>query len=397
MIAYYGSKLSPHMTETPEGFLICHDVKIARTGTQNYLAREIGLEGMPERVLQVTRSAEDVFDPAAIASFEGKDVTHPSEMIVQENQAAYSKGHAENVRRVGDYLVADLYLKDPTLISEVKNGAMRDVSCGYYCQYEADGAGYRQTHIRGNHIAIVPRGRAGRDVAIKDSAAELPVEKGKVKNMSKSKNLLSLFGLAAKNAAPEELDSMVENAAAALDAAPAVPAQDADPAKDTDPTGTQNTAVLEALNNLSGKLDQLIVANTKKAEDKEPENLDKVIAEMSGEKPDKKEEGEDESGSTTVSSEDECAKPAANDSGLALLKAMRPIINKVQDKATRDALSKTLIEQVKGTSSVDAIAKAAQDSAAAAAIASGKNRYEQLCQASQTAYNDRNPHMKKEG
>ena len=408
MIAYYGSKLSPHMTETPEGFLICHDVKIARTGTQNYLAREIGLDGMPERVLQVTRSAEDVFDPAAIASFEGKDVTntHPSEMIVQENQAAYSKGHAENVRRVGDYLVADLYLKDPTLISEVKNGAMRDVSCGYYCQYEAYGAGYRQTHIRGNHIAIVPRGRAGRDVAIKDSAAELPAEKGKVKHMSKSKSLLSLFGLAAKNADPEELDSMVETAAAALDAAPAVPAQDAGPAvpaqdagpaKDTDPTDTQNTAVLDALNNLSGKLDQLIAANTKKTEDKEPEDLDKVIAEMSGEKPDKKEEDEDESGSTTVSADDECAKPAANDSGLALLKAMRPIINGIQDKATRDALSKTLIEQVKGTSSVDAIAKAAQDSAAAAASASGKNRYEQLCQASQSAYNDRNPHMKKEG
>ena len=390
MIAYYGSKLSPHMTETPEGFLICHDVKIARTGTQNYLAREIGLDGMPERVLQVTRSAEDVFDPAAIASFEGKDVTntHPSEMIVQENQAAYSKGHAENVRRVGDYLVADLYLKDPTLISEVKNGAMRDVSCGYYCQYEADGAGYRQTHIRGNHIAIVPRGRAGRDVAIKDSAAELPAEKGKVKHMSKSKSLLSLFGLAAKNAAPEELDSMVETAAAALDA---------DPAEKTAPADTQNTAVLDALNNLSGKLDQLIAANAKKAEDKEPEDLDKVIAEMSGEKPDKKEEDEDESGSTTVPSEDECAKPAANDSGLALLKAMRPIINGIQDKATRDALSKTLIEQVKGTSSVDAIAKAAQDSAAAAANASGKNRYEQACQASQSAYNDRNPHMKKEG
>lgn len=390
MIAYYGSKLSPHMTETPEGFLICHDVKIARTGTQNYLAREIGLDGMPERVLQVTRSAEDVFDPAAIASFEGKDVTntHPSEMIVQENQAAYSKGHAENVRRVGDYLVADLYLKDPTLISEVKNGAMRDVSCGYYCQYEADGAGYRQTHIRGNHIAIVPRGRAGRDVAIKDSAAELPAEKGKVKHMSKSKSLLSLFGLAAKNAAPEELDSMVETAAAALDAAPAEKAAPAD---------TQNTAVLDALNNLSGKLDQLIATNTKKAEDKEPEDLDKVIAEMSGEKPDKKEDAEDESGSTTVSAEDECAKPAANDSGLALLKAMRPIINGIQDKATRDALSKTLIEQVKGTSSVDAIAKAAQDSAAAAANASGKNRYEQACQASQSAYNDRNPHMKKEG
>lgn len=400
MIAYYGSKLSPHMTETPEGFLICHDVKIARTGTQNYLAREIGLDGMPDRILSVTRRAEDVFDPAAIASFEGKDVTntHPSEMIVQENQAAYSKGHAENVRRVGDYLVADLYLKDPTLISEVKNGAMRDVSCGYYCQYEADGAGYRQTHIRGNHIAIVPRGRAGRDVAIKDSAAELPAEKGKVKHMSKSKSLLSLFGLAAKNAAPEELDSMVETAAAALDAAPAVPAQDAKPAEDAAPA--VNQPVLDALNSISDKLDQLLSTNAQKAEDEEPDDLDKVISEMSGEKPDKKEkkaEDEDESGSTTVPAEDNCAKPAANDSGLALLKAMRPIINGIEDKATRDALSKTLIAQVKGTSTVSAIAKAAQDSAAAAANASGKKKYEQLCEASQTAYNDRNPHMKKEG
>ena len=76
---------------------------------------------------------------------------------------------------------------------------------------------------------------------------------------------------------------------------------------------------------------------------------------------------------------------------------MRPIINGIQDKPTRDPLSKTLIAQVKGTSSVDAIAKAAQDCAAAAASASGKNRYEQLCQDSQSAYNDRNPHMKKEG
>ena len=49
------------------------------------------------------------------------------------------------------------------------------------------------------------------------------------------------------------------------------------------------------------------------------------------------------------------------------------------------------------TSSVDAIAKAAQDSAAAAAIASGKSQYEQVCHASQLAYNERNPHMKKEG
>ena len=169
MIAYYGSTISKHMTQTPEGFLICRDVPIARIGTQDYLARELGLDGEPDRPVTVERRPEDVFDPAAIASFEGKDVTytHPPEMLAPENQSSYSKGHAENVRREGDFLVADLHLKDPTLISEVRNGILREVSCGYLCDYTPSGAGYRQTNIRGNHIAIVPRGRAGHDVAIK--------------------------------------------------------------------------------------------------------------------------------------------------------------------------------------------------------------------------------------
>ena len=47
------------MTETPEGFLICHDVPINRTGTQKYLAREIGLEG--DELVTVIRTEEEVF------------------------------------------------------------------------------------------------------------------------------------------------------------------------------------------------------------------------------------------------------------------------------------------------------------------------------------------------
>lgn len=39
MKAYYGDRISPHMTESPEGYLICHDVPIARTGPQEYLAK----------------------------------------------------------------------------------------------------------------------------------------------------------------------------------------------------------------------------------------------------------------------------------------------------------------------------------------------------------------------
>ena len=38
-IAYYGTDISPNKTETVEGYLICRNVPIARTGAQQYLAR----------------------------------------------------------------------------------------------------------------------------------------------------------------------------------------------------------------------------------------------------------------------------------------------------------------------------------------------------------------------
>ena len=86
-IAYYGDRISPHMTDTPEGFLICHDVPIARTGPQDYLARELQLDGDPDRFVSVQRYPEDVFEAATLASFEGKPVTdgHPPENVGPEN------------------------------------------------------------------------------------------------------------------------------------------------------------------------------------------------------------------------------------------------------------------------------------------------------------------------
>ena len=40
--AYFGSRISDHILKTPEGFLICKDVPIARTGTQQYRGCEFG-------------------------------------------------------------------------------------------------------------------------------------------------------------------------------------------------------------------------------------------------------------------------------------------------------------------------------------------------------------------
>ena len=101
MLTYYGTEISPNQTKTDEGFLICKNVPIARTGTMEYLARELGLDGDPERIITVNRYEEDVFSPAAMASFEGKIVTdnHPPDNLLPETAGAYSRGHVQNVRR----------------------------------------------------------------------------------------------------------------------------------------------------------------------------------------------------------------------------------------------------------------------------------------------------------
>ena len=232
-VAYYGSHISEHLVKTPEGYLICYDVPINRTGTQMYTAGELGLEGEPERPVTVYRLEEDVFSPAALASLEGKDITrgHPAEMLAAENQASYSKGHLEHVRRDGDNTVADLIIKDPGLASDVESGVLREVSCGYYCRFEPYLDGYRQTNLVGNHVAVVPRGRAGHSVAIKDHAAG-KAEKG-LKRMKKETKeaLYRFFGLAANDAAPEELEQLtrdVSTVATALDAEPAAKAPEAE-------------------------------------------------------------------------------------------------------------------------------------------------------------------------
>ncbi len=179
---YTPTKLSENISETPEGFLLCMNVPIARTGWMEYGEGETPIEPGDDGKVHIYRSAEEVFRPETIASFEGKDitVTHPEDFVSPENWNALSKGAAQNVRRSKEpdedgeeSLLADLLIKESFTIKLVKAG-LREVSCGYEAEYEQiePGKGI-QTNIVGNHIALVEHGRAGSTYAIND-------EKGKV-------------------------------------------------------------------------------------------------------------------------------------------------------------------------------------------------------------------------
>ncbi|MCX5495379.1 DUF2213 domain-containing protein [Kaistia dalseonensis] len=161
---------------TPEGFLVCESVPIARTGIMAYGPGEIPIEPGTDGIIRIERSESDVFDPKTIASFAGKPVTddHPDEDVTPANWSQLAKGEIHNPRRGdgiwSDCLVADLFIKDENAIQIVLDGKV-EVSCGYDADYEqiAPGRG-RQHNIIGNHVALVENGRCGPRCSIGDKS-----------------------------------------------------------------------------------------------------------------------------------------------------------------------------------------------------------------------------------
>lgn len=189
-ISYYGSKISNNITELSDGCLLCSNVPIARTGTYKYLREELGLDG--SGIVDVYRTEDQVFNDSAIASFEGKAFTdtHPSVDVDVNNWSIYAKGDVRNVRRgKGEFsncLVADIIVRDPIVIDEIKSGVKREISSGYECEYVEENGKIYQRNIRGNHVALVQAGRAGNQVKIYDEKKVISSKYKSIKLLEKA-------------------------------------------------------------------------------------------------------------------------------------------------------------------------------------------------------------------
>ncbi len=171
---YAPNAIGDKRSTTPEGFLVCHDVPIARTGSQLYTAAEIPLDPGPDGLIRVDRIADEVFREETMASFEGKAVTveHPEDFVTPENWKNLSIGTVQNVRRGeginDDLMIADLVITDPAGIAYV-NKDLPEVSAGYEAEYlQTEPGRGLQREIVGNHVALVERGRAGPRCSIQD-------------------------------------------------------------------------------------------------------------------------------------------------------------------------------------------------------------------------------------
>jgi|GEM_PF-271984 len=443
MRAYYATKISTNISKMPNGFLLCKNVPIARTGTQDYKGFELGINDRPDDLFQVHRSEDEVFDIAALASFEGVSFVdeHPSIDVTADNAAIYSRGFVKDVRRGegadNDKVVADIIVTDVNAIAEIENGK-REISCGYICDYKTDDDGkIYQCNIRGNHVALVGRGRAGQTVAIKD-AKPLNIQnlnnERKTKFMNsktkaedtKAKGILSkFFSSLSTDANPDDVAEIAEQLVESLEEAVEQAEDDAgveitkeivDPAEIKKDEATNEDKVMAMLMELSRDINEIKsrVDGMNSTDKKDSDPLDELEKMVSGE----------ESVTKPVEEMDEIAEdeenpaldngivePAGKETGStatadqihdAIVTAKKTVAE-IKDANTRKIVSDSMAKLIRQTygitpttpkGSYSTILKIKQNNANKAndAAIPFDNMDDR-----QAAYNSRNPHINKQG
>lgn len=155
--------------------------RIARTGVQKYLGREVGggEHGFgDDDFVYVYRPSDEVFSDNAVNGWAGVPVTkdHPPELVGPDNVNRYQVGDVRDKAHVDlkeGWLGLEYIIRDADAIAAFDSGEYSEVSGGYLAKLDwtpgvtPDGQHYdaRQVGIEPNHLALVRRGRAFSDGA----------------------------------------------------------------------------------------------------------------------------------------------------------------------------------------------------------------------------------------
>ncbi|WP_447887571.1 DUF2213 domain-containing protein [Serratia fonticola] len=373
---FFETRLGETRYRLADGSLLCKDVPIARTGTQAYSAKDLpNLKPNAAGEIIVRRSPEQVFAPATLASFEGMSITvlHPEDeegnvrLVNPQNWKELSVGHLQNIRRgtgdQSDLMLADLIVKDEYAIQLIEDG-LRQVSCGYDAEYEQTEPGKAdQVDITGNHVALVPKGRAGNRCAIGDRDTMA----------TQKKSWLQRLRFAAKTGDADTMNELLDSAPAVvagdegdfpsgvnlnINLSPQQPLPDKEPEMGGKATGDGEDDIKTLLKALLAKLEGMTTGDN--ADD--PEDKDKK---------DPTGDGEDDEEETTITG-DSAYRAEVIVPGIDLSRKVKPTAFK------RDVLSaadKTLVRQVVGDADISKLPKQSVNMAfnAVSEIAKGRN------------------------
>ena len=162
------------------GFLHVLSSNISKEAVNPYYGREIpgweelGLE--PERVYMGYRPGEELRRAAPTTNRLPIQLRHHEESAEHPARDTRIGSMGSDGRYAAPYLQNSLVFTDAEGIAEIESGEARELSLGY--MYDPDftpgtfaGVPYDfvMRNIRANHLALVPRGRAGRDCMVADA------------------------------------------------------------------------------------------------------------------------------------------------------------------------------------------------------------------------------------
>lgn len=390
MPKYYSLMLSPNISKTVQGYLICENVPICRSGFQEYLGRElVGFPGYeeswnldPETRYKIYRPKESVLDPEFIKSIEGNTVVdeHPDGSVVHvNNDGELNCGHIEKVGRGPDQdgevtLKGDLHIKNPELIEKIRpeedpdaDYAIRDVSLGYSLRLSRlDDGTIIMTHLRGNHTAVVEKGRAGPRIAIQDSAipeTKQPKPEIKIKEINMSWTD-KIFGLGWKAFATDASPEDVMSAAKEL----GKPAEGAKPEEKKEEKEAHHEHMAACKDYCEKGGDKEALMSFLKGEHHAAKDADETLEELqeqtkedepskpAGEEKQEEKTAAEEGDEMTTDADEiddsgESVLKQANDSVRNLIKAQKPMIALIinKPKSKRNAYEQTMVDSYNST------------------------------------------------
>lgn len=156
-----GEIQAKHLTD--EGFLKV-DAIVTRTGVFKY-------RNADGSVRNELRHPEDVLNADSLKSMELIPITllHPKERVVDSTNARKLMRGAvgQKITHDGNQIKASIVITDQETIDAIQNG-VQELSLGYGVMaviedgtFEGERYDVRQTQIKYNHLAVVPKGRAG--------------------------------------------------------------------------------------------------------------------------------------------------------------------------------------------------------------------------------------------
>lgn len=271
--------------------------------------KELGLD--PDKIYQIYRPGDEI--EKAADTFNGLPLMLDHWDMDAENipkdKVVGSLG--TDARYEAPYLKNSLIVTDAKAIKAIEDGSYSELSASYACDIDMtggmfDGKSYDgvMRNIKGNHVALVPEGRAGHDVKVADSAMEGGENMGW---MEKMKELL--FDIITDKEALKDIMNENEKIPQAEEQTPA-----AAPAQATD---------VEPVDELADEVRQMMVAAGLDPEDKAAQKA--FLAGMAAGKPAEDEApAEDACKDEEIPAEDACKdeEPAtAQDSALVHDKA----------------------------------------------------------------------------